>query len=64
MLVGADYSPISNSEGGYYHSVSVNAGFGVQKPELHITVSDTNNSLRKFNVFDLADRAYIKIMEW
>ena len=48
-----------------YFGATFDAGLGTPGGEFHVGLSDTVNvEYTRFNIFDIADALYIKIMEW
>ena len=47
-----------------YYGLTCNAGFGSPGHELHIEWGDTTTETKEFNIYELAEDIYIKIMEW
>ena len=66
VVIGGDFNIIpSSDESTAYFGITTNAGVGVPGVEGHIGISETETwNVTKFNVYDVAEYVYIKIMEW
>ena len=63
VTVGFDFNIIPSSQKTYY-GISENIGVGTPGAELHVVWGETRSLNKKYNVFDVAESVYVKIMEW
>ena len=66
LAAGGDFNIIPDSTlNTTYLGVTTNGGFGTPGGEFHVEWSETATwNTTRFNVFDVAEEIYIKIMEW
>ncbi len=66
LAVGGDFNIIPDSDlNKTYFGATGNIGFGTPGGELHIEWGETTTwSVTRFNIFDVGEKIYIKIMEW
>ena len=66
VALGGDFNIIPDSElGKTYYGTTSNAGIGSVGMEFHVGWGNTETwDISRFNVFDIMDDIYIKIMEW
>lgn len=63
-FIGGDFIIIPDSDlKKEYYGLATNLGLGTPGGEIHVTWGETV-TLFKFNVFDVFDKIYNKVMEW
>ena len=66
LAVGGDFNIIPDSAlNTTYLGATTNVGFGTTGGEFHVEWGETATwNVTRFNIFDVAENIYIKIMEW
>ncbi len=66
LAIGGDFNIIPDTDlNKTYYGATSNVGFGTPGGEFHVELGETATwNKTQFNIFDIAENIYIKIMEW